>query len=175
MAKFSIPNGSWSIDRFVKSLSSNQAAPGGGAAAALSGALGASLGSMVGRIILSRKKLPVRTRNKARRAVKELDGLSREFKRLMEKDSRAYADFSLKVQEVKKGRLSEDRLAGVKKQAIEVPLAICEASVKGLKEIGSLNQLSGTQLRADLLAGSSLLRGAFYAASEMVRANLKGA
>ena len=53
-----------SIEFFLDKLSSNKLVPGGGSAASLVGAVGISLGSMVGNLALGKKKYEsVRLRN----------------------------------------------------------------------------------------------------------------
>jgi formiminotetrahydrofolate cyclodeaminase len=75
-----------SLRAFSDDLSSDAPVPGGGSAAAYTGAMGAALAAMVGRISMKKEK------SEALEAyVEETDNLRSDFLRLVEDDSAAYA------------------------------------------------------------------------------------
>ena len=163
----SIPKGRWSINRFLKTLASAQPVPGGGSAAALAGALGSDLGSMVCRILLGRPKTSSSKRVKIKKSLAELERLSSKLKNLIQEDAKAYQRL---LRAFRTGR----GITAARQQAVRCPLEICEASVQAAHILKSLSGLAGPSLGADLKAGRALLQGAFSAASEMVEVNLKG-
>lgn len=124
------------LEAFLDDLSSNSPAPGGGAAAALSGALGAALDSMVASI--TAKKKP---------EFEEYGRKAREFRddlvRLMEKDSQAF----LALMAAWKAK-DEAALAEAAKDAAGVPLSTAEkclsvmALAAELLEKGSKNVIT---------------------------------
>ncbi len=166
-----IPTSSWSIDRFLKALGSKESAPGGGAAAALAGGIGASLGAMVSRIILARKRLTAASRSKARKGAKTFDRLSKGFACLIEADAKAYSQWVRACALARDGKLSASRVRQARRQAVAVPMAICKAAREGKRAFQRLEPLAGPHLRSDTKAGQAMLKGALGAAEAMVRVN----
>ncbi|PIQ81755.1 MAG: hypothetical protein COV76_07620 [Candidatus Omnitrophica bacterium CG11_big_fil_rev_8_21_14_0_20_64_10] len=176
MAPFALPHAAWRIDRFLKALASKQPVPGGGAAAALAGAMGAALGEMTARVLLNRKKkVPPAAARVARQTARQFDRLRRRFEAAVRADAKAYADWAVSAQ--RSGTVSlPGRQAGgrLKRRAIEIPMGICEDAVEGAVWLRKLKPFAGPHLSADIEAGLALFRGAFLAADAMVQVNLKG-
>lgn len=156
-----------SIDRFLHRLASSDPTPGGGSAAALSGALGCALGAMVGRILLSRPRVGAAERRALKREVVSLDGIRRCLERLIDRDARAYQAL---VSAQRTGR----SLGRARAEAIGCPLAICRESTAALGLLKRVGRRTGPYLGSDIRAGRALLKGAFEAAAEMVEINRKG-
>ena len=172
----------WTIRRFLARLASSESTPGGGSAAALSGALGCSLAGMVGRILLSRPRaakattqrlqvvsLPLAKASRARlqRDMKRADRLAAKFQALIREDADAYCAL-LCAQRADKG------IAQARKRAIQTPIAICETAVEAARLIRAISPLAGPYLGSDLKAGRALLRGAFESALTMAAINIQG-
>ena len=158
---------SWTIRRFVGRLASSEPTPGGGSAAALSGALGCSLAGMVGRILLSRPRRAKASRARLQRDVKTADRLAAEFQALIQEDAQAYCAL-LCAQKADRG------IATARRRAIQTPIRICEAAVEATGLIRSITPLAGPYLGSDLRAGKALLRGAFESALTMALINSQG-
>ena len=158
-----------SLRGFLQALASRQPTPGGGSAAALSAALGASLYVMVCRILVAREPPPARRRQLQRWAVAcEQD--RRALLRLVEHDARAYG----RLVAANRSRHGERRRRQAQRQAMHVPLAICDRAFAALRRAPALRRLAGPALASDVVAGSALLVGGFVAAAAMVVANLEG-
>jgi len=138
----------------------------------LAGGIGASLGAMVARIILSRKRLTATSRSRARQGAKTFDRLTKTFEHLIKADAKAYSQWVRSCALARDGKLSASRARQAQKQAVAVPIAICEAVIAGKKAFRKLEPLAGPHLRADVRAGQAVLKGAFEAAEAMVRVNL---
>jgi formiminotetrahydrofolate cyclodeaminase len=121
------------VTNFLDELASNAPAPGGGSVAALTGALGAALISMVCNLTLGKKAyadveediLEIRSQSEALRA--RLTGL-------IEEDVKAYTGYSQVAKmprdtEEEKAARAEAMLAALK-VATDVPLAIAQAAVE---------------------------------------------
>ncbi len=156
------------VRQFVEALASRAPAPGGGAAAALTGALGAALLGMMGRIVLARPGGSA-SRRRVRQACAVCDRARRALLRLMDDDARAYA----RLVALWRGGPSPTRRAA-QRRALEVPLAICERTMMALRQAPALQAAAGRHLVSDVAAGTALLTGGFAAAAATVAANLDG-
>ncbi len=112
---------------FSDDLASSAAVPGGGSAAAYSGALGAALTAMVGRIAERKEKSDVTTA-----LIAEADNLRADFLRLVDDDSAAFATVSEamkmpKVTDADKAARTE-RMQSALLAASRVPLEVAKTS-----------------------------------------------
>ena len=155
------------VRQFVEALASRAPAPGGGASAALSSAMGAALLGMVGRIVLARSS---GARSQAlKQACAVCDRERRALLRLMDDDARAYARLVV----LWRGGPSPARRAA-QRRALEAPLAMCERTMTVLRQAPALQAAAGRSLVSDVAAGMALLTGGFAAAAATVSANLDG-
>lgn len=121
------------VTNFLDELASNAPAPGGGSVAALSGALGAALVSMVCNLTLG-KKAYADVQDDISDLLAESEALRQELTGLLEEDVKAYTGYSIAA---KMPRGTEEEKAerqvvmqAALKVATDVPLAIAEAAVK---------------------------------------------
>ena len=121
------------VTTFLDELASSAPAPGGGSAAALSGALGAALVSMVCNLTLGKKKY-ADVQEDIEALLEKSEALRTELTDLLEEDVKAYTAYS---QAAKMPRQTEEQKAerskamqAALKGATDVPLRIAEAAVK---------------------------------------------
>lgn len=121
------------VSNFLDELASNAPAPGGGSVAALSGALGAALISMVCNLTLGKKGYED-VQDDIRALLSESEALRHKLSELLEEDVKAYTGYS---KAAKMPRSTDDEKAeravamqAALKVATDVPLAIAEAAVK---------------------------------------------
>ncbi|HFD39832.1 MAG TPA: methenyltetrahydrofolate cyclohydrolase [Anaerolineae bacterium] len=121
------------VTNFLDELASNTPAPGGGSVAALSGALGAALVSMVCNLTLGKKGYDD-VQADIQALLEQSEALRAELTDLLEADVAAYSGYS---QAVKMPRGTEEEKAARKeamqaalKTATDVPLQIAEAAAK---------------------------------------------
>jgi formiminotetrahydrofolate cyclodeaminase len=122
-----------SITAFLDELSSDAPAPGGGSVAALSGALGAALVSMVCNLTLGKKGYED-VQDEVNELLAQSEALRKELAGLLEKDVKAYTGYSLAAKmprgtDEEKAERQVAMLAALK-VATDVPLTIAEAAVK---------------------------------------------
>jgi formiminotetrahydrofolate cyclodeaminase len=122
-----------SITAFLDELSSDAPAPGGGSVAALSGALGAALVSMVCNLTLGKKGYED-VQDEINELLAQSEALRKELAGLLEKDVKAYTGYSLAAKmprgtDEEKAERQVAMLAALK-VATDVPLTIAEAAVK---------------------------------------------
>ena len=121
------------VTNFLDELASNAPAPGGGSVAALSGALGAALVSMVCNLTLG-KKAYADVQDEINDLLVESEALRQELTGLLEEDVKAYTGYS-KAAKMPRGTEEEKAerqvvMQAALKVATDVPLTIAEAAVK---------------------------------------------
>jgi formiminotetrahydrofolate cyclodeaminase len=121
------------VSQFLDELSSSAPAPGGGSVAALSGALGAALVSMVCNLTVGKKKY-ADVEQDIKAILQESEALRHKLMDLLQADVQAYTAVS---QAMKMPRATEEEKAArtetmqkALKRATEVPLQIAEACVE---------------------------------------------
>lgn len=153
------------LQEYLDRLSAREPVPGGGSAAALSGALGAGLIAMVARYSLGRK---ANTKNVERRLTKILEqseSLRHRFLELTSLDSAAYLQLTAaRVQDKKAQRQAA-------KQARAVPQEVCKLCLKAVLLTPYLAQKGNPYLLSDVEVALELLMAAFNGARIMVRTN----
>ena len=122
-----------SVSNFLDELASNAPAPGGGSVAALSGALGAALVSMVCNLTLGKKGYED-VQDDIKDLLAQSEGLRKKLSDLLEADVAAYTGYSKaakmpRATEEEKAERSKAMLAALK-VATDVPLSIAETAVK---------------------------------------------
>jgi formiminotetrahydrofolate cyclodeaminase len=164
------------VQYYLDQLSSPEPTPGGGSAAALSGAMGAALASMVARLTLGKAKY-AEVQTEIESLLQRTEQLRERFQLLMQADIDAYGNLSAAIrmprttpEEVSdRSQAIQSRLA----EAALVPLEMAEQAValiqccQRIAEIGNVNVLS------DVAAGAALASSAGAGAAWMVRANLR--
>jgi formiminotetrahydrofolate cyclodeaminase len=164
------------LQTYLDELASSQPTPGGGSAAALSGAMGAGLASMVARLTLG-KDAYASVQPEIETIVQNTERLRVRFQQLIQEDIDAYgrlsATFKLPrtTSQEKAARTGaiQDQLAN----AALVPLEMAECAAElahyclRIAEIGNANVLS------DIATAAALVSSAGTGASWMVRTNLR--
>ncbi|MFH1201544.1 MAG: cyclodeaminase/cyclohydrolase family protein [Candidatus Omnitrophota bacterium] len=142
-----------SLKQYLDDLSAKLPAPGGGSAAALSGALGVGLMSMVCQFTIGKEKF-----KDVEGAIKEiLDYVGSSGKRLLEL-----------VDEDVEAFKNRDN-----KKSLEVPLEVCRLASEAVNLCPDLVKMANPNLISDVGCAVDLLAAAFNAARLNVEINLK--
>ena len=156
------------LRQFADLLASDAPAPGGGSAAGLCGAIGASLSSMVCALTLGRKKY-AESQELAQAAMAEAQALKDAFLAAMERDTAAYNGFGAALA-LPKGTEEEKaaRLAAMQEAMVECtrsPLHLMELCVKALELtaslVGKTNQNAMSDLGVSALSLDAAIQGAW--------------
>ncbi|GAB4248959.1 MAG: cyclodeaminase/cyclohydrolase family protein [Thermoleophilia bacterium] len=158
-----------SIKAFLDKLAGSSPEPGGGSVAALTGALGAGLNSMVASLTLGKEKY-ADVQDQIKELLEESEEVRAVLMDLIQRDTEAYAAVSEAMKlprETDDQRAERDRrMQEALKEAANVPLAIAEQSLRVAKlaetaaEIGNVNAVSDAgvaALLADAAAESAAL------------------
>ncbi|MHB9131063.1 MAG: cyclodeaminase/cyclohydrolase family protein [Armatimonadota bacterium] len=165
-----------SVQQYLDQLASGAPTPGGGSAAALTGALGAALLCMSARFTVGREKYADFQENAAA-VLEEADGIRADLQRLTEEDAEAYARYGAATALPK----STDEEKAARRQAIQdatrasaqVPMEIVRKNFRLLELAGILAENCNPNLVSDVVVATHFALAAFQSGLINVRANLK--
>ena len=150
------------LKKYLDVLSQKTPVPGGGSAAALSGALGVSLISMVAHYSLGKGK-PAKMEAKFRRIIKESHRLKSRFLELVDLDAQAY----LNVIKTKKASRQLRQMA--LKKARAVPLEVTKLCYKAVSLTPDLVKDGNKYLISDVEVALELILAAFNSALALLK------
>ncbi len=161
---------------FLDELSSDSAVPGGGSSAALSGAMGAALGSMVARLTLKKEALsPVHAQ-----AEEILDACEQSKERLIQlidEDSQAFSEvmsaFRLPKLTPEEQEHRKEMIQKAFRRATEVPLETAKIALNVLRKMTRLVEIGYKGAISDCASGAQMLSAAIQSALMNVRINLE--
>ena len=157
---------------FVEKLASKTPTPGGGGAAALAGALGAALCSMVGNYTVGKKKY-----SEVEEQVLALMSQAEEYRigllNLVEKDAEAFEPLSRAYAYPKDAPDREMVLETATKNACAAPLEIVRVCGKVLDLLEEMGRIGSKMLISDVGCGAIITRSAMECAALNVYINTK--
>ncbi len=162
------------LQRYLNDLASAQPVPGGGSTAALSGAMGAALASMVCRITLG-KPAYVDVQTEMEALLGKAEYLRNRFQQLIQEDIEAYgklaASYKLprETDEERKNRSGEIQNQLVK--AAEVPLEVVESAAQLITLCQRIAEIGGSNILSDVETAAILASSSGQGAAFMVRIN----
>lgn len=163
------------IQSFLSALGSRLPAPGGGAAAGLSGALGAALGRMVAELTLGREKYAALSEH-AKQASAALEPLIARFADLADADAAAYDGYMAALALPKTTEAEKQTRKAALQQAIhhatKVPCEVIDSAIETVMILEPLYGRSNPTCVGDLAAGAAELECAAKIAWLNILANL---
>lgn len=166
-----------SLNAFLEELASNSPAPGGGSVAALSGALGSALASMVCRLTVGKKKYA-----DAEEEMKSVLAMSEKlrtiFTRLVDTDTDAFNKvmeaYSLPKESDDQKALRNAAIQEATKEAALVPLECMKHGIDALALSRAVAQRGNRTSVSDAGVSALLIGACIEAAALNVKINLKG-
>ncbi len=159
-----------SIDGFSRELAAKVPAPGGGGAAALSGALGAALCSMAGVFTVGKKRY-ADVEDDVRRLVERSDALRERLIALVEADARAFeplaSAYRIPREDPSRTACVEQAMRG----ACAVPIKTMVACAEALDLLEEMGDKGSRLMQSDVGCGAALAAGALRAAYLTVLVN----
>lgn len=155
------------LSKYIEDLSGKLPTPGGGSAAALSGALGVALISMVLHYTIGKEKYE-KFHDQLTQALHAAKELKHRFSQLIDEDVQVYKKLS-ETFKSKDGTIKEKVL----KDAVVIPIEICNHSYEALKLAESILKKSNINLISDIGVAAELLVAAYNSALFNVHINLK--
>jgi formiminotetrahydrofolate cyclodeaminase len=166
-----------SVREFSEQLASSQPTPGGGSAAALGGALGAGLVSMVCNFTVGREKY-ADVEEEMQGVLRRAEELRRELEQAVEDDVAAYGGYTVAQRmprETDDERRARDAaLDGALRDSTLVPLGVAERCGELLELAVRAAELGNRFLISDAAVGAELAAAAQASAELNVRLNLGG-
>ena len=165
-----------SCEDFVKVLSTKEPVPGGGGAAALTGAIGVALGNMVGSLTVGKKKY-AEVEPEIIELKKRSDELQDKLLAMVEKDAKVFEPLSKAYglpTETEEQRAEKERvMAIVLRDASDVPVQIMELVMEALDIVERFSQIGSRLAISDAGCAAACCRAALNAASLNVFINTK--
>jgi glutamate formiminotransferase/formiminotetrahydrofolate cyclodeaminase len=165
------------IKQFLDALASDAPAPGGGSVAALSGALGAALVTMVSNLTIGREKY--RENWAAMEVILEASNcLLGKFLKLMDEDTEAFNEFMAAMKLPRNTDVEKEvrnaAIAEASKKVTEVPLATLERCAEIAELAAKAAKLGNPNTASDAGSAALMAEAAGKAAAYNVRINLPG-
>ena len=159
------------LDGWLDDLAGGAPVPGGGSAAALTGALAAALVAMVARLTIGRKAYGG-VQQRVAEILAEADALRAQLRRLADHDAAAYAKVSaayrLPKNDSRRTRAADEALIG----AAQTPLAMARGAARLVVLGREVGQIGNKNARSDANVAVALARAALAGAVENVRVNV---
>lgn len=165
------PLATMTIGDFLDRLASDDPTPGGGAVAALGGALAAGLGCMAAALTTGKPRF-ADVQEQVREITGRLQRAQRMLTAMMDEDAAAYRALS---DAMKRSKDDPQRLAAVAaaaQVAAAVPLQIVAIARKVRLDLARLVTIANPNLRSDVEVALHMARMAMHGAAIMVRVNL---
>ena len=171
------PLAGMSLRAFIQEVTSRSSAPGGGSASAAIAAMGAGLGSMVGKLTLGVRKFE-HLDDKMRALIPPLHEAALALIPMIDADTNAFADYVAalglpKNTEEEKAFREEQLQAGLKK-AIEVPLSTMVLADKAWDAMLGVAEHGNLASRSDVEVGTRALEVGIWGAYKNVVINMGG-
>ena len=142
-----------SLEKYLNDLAAKLPAPGGGSAAAMTAAMGASLISMVINFTIGKPKY-AQHEAELRNTLEKSETLRKEFLNLVDLDVQAYNSKNVR-------------------NALDIPFMLCRLCFEAIKLCPPLIEKGNLNLISDVAVAAVLLEGAFKSAYFNVEINLK--
>jgi len=160
------------VEPFVEQLAAPTATPGGGSAAAASGAMAAGLASMVASMSRGKKAYVLYERELSE-AIARLAELREQLKAAIDADAESFNTVMKAYKEAKASANADGMIDAALKQATCVPLGVAEGAweVAGIAE--RLKPITNPNMKSDLTTAVALARAAIQGALANVQINLE--
>jgi formiminotetrahydrofolate cyclodeaminase len=165
------------LNSFLDELASESPAPGGGSVAALAGALGAALTSMVCRLTIGKKKY-VEVEVEMKAILAQAEALRAQFATLVDEDTAAFNKvmeaYGLPKDSEAQKTLRTAAIREATKEATMVPLEVMKHCIDAMALVGNVAAKGNVNSVSDAGVGALMLHAACESAALNVRINLKG-
>jgi glutamate formiminotransferase / formiminotetrahydrofolate cyclodeaminase len=165
------------VEPFVEQLAAPTATPGGGSAAAASGAMAAGLATMVASMSRG-KKAYVQYERELSEAIARLSPLREELKAAIDADAESYNAVMKAYKQAKdsagaEAMIGEAMIDAALKQATSVPLGVAERAREVAGIVERLQPITNPNMKSDLTTATALARAAIQGALANVEINLE--
>jgi formiminotetrahydrofolate cyclodeaminase len=163
------------IQQFIEQTAARTPTPGGGAMAAVIGAMGCSMAAMVARFTAGKKRF----RNIEAEMValtESFEATAEELLKAADEDSDVYAEvadaYTMARQTDEEKRHRQQRIQAASRRAIDPPLNAARRTLQALRNLQQLSKEFNTQLASDVVVAAHALRASIHGALAQVEINL---
>jgi glutamate formiminotransferase len=160
------------VEPFVEQLAAPTATPGGGSAAAASGAMAAGLATMVASMSRG-KKAYMQYERELSEAIARLAGLREALKASIDADAESYNAVMKAYKQAKQSADADGIIDSALKQATSVPLSVAERAREVATIAEMLGPITNPNMKSDLTTAIALARAAVTGALANVEINLE--
>jgi len=160
------------VEPFVEQLAAPTATPGGGSAAAASGAMAAGLATMVASMSRG-KKAYVQYERELSEAIARLAQLREELKGAIDADAASYDQVMKAYKQAKESANADGIIATALNQATSVPLGVAERAREVEEIAAKLGPITNPNMKSDLITARALASAAIEGALANVEINLE--
>ena len=161
-------------EQFLNALSSDNPTPGGGAAAAMAGAMGCALSLMSIGTTLKQKNTSMQCRASLAAAQQELFTLHAELKKLIQQDAQAYDSYMIARRLPTQDPSREQAIQDALWYAATIPVEVATACSKILKKTVEIEPLIASIILSDIYCAKHLLKSSITCCLENIRINMNG-
>jgi len=159
------------VEPFIEQLAAPTATPGGGSAAAASGAMAAGLATMVASMSRG-KKAYAQYERELSDAISRLSQLREELKASIDADAESYNLVMAAYKKARESASSDGLVDTALKQATSVPLSVAERAHEVWRIAENLLPITNPNMKSDLTTSKALARAAIEGALANVEINL---
>ncbi|PYV47248.1 MAG: glutamate formimidoyltransferase [Acidobacteria bacterium] len=160
------------VEPFIEQLAAPTPTPGGGSAAAASGAMAAGLATMVASLSRA-KKVYAQFEPQLSEAISKLSQLREELKASIDADAESYNSVMAAYKKSRESAEADGIVESALKQATSIPLAVAQRAREVLRISDSLGAITNPNMKSDLTTSSALARAAIEGALANVEINLE--
>ena len=160
------------VEPFVEQLAAPTATPGGGSAAAASGAMAAGLATMVASMSRG-KKAYLQHERELSEAIARLSQLREELKAGIDADAESFNVVMKAYKQVKESADGDKGIEAALKQATSVPLGVAEKAREVAAIAEKLGPMTNPNMKSDLITAKALAQAAIQGALANVEINLE--
>jgi len=160
------------VEPFIEQLAAPTATPGGGSAAAASGAMAAGLAAMVASMSRG-KKAYTQYERQLSEAISRLSQLREDLQASIDADAESYQSVMAAYKKAKASAAADGIVDAALKQATSVPLSVAERAREVLQIAESLGPITNPNMKSDLVTAGALARAAMEGALANVEINLE--
>ncbi|MHA1222481.1 MAG: cyclodeaminase/cyclohydrolase family protein [Candidatus Heimdallarchaeaceae archaeon] len=163
------------ITEFLDELASSSPAPGGGAAAAIAGAMGAALGSMVSRLTIGKEGYEA-VEDFFKEKLEKMEELRKTLTELVDKDANAFsgviAAFRLPKETEEQKAIRSAKILSEYKVAAEIPMETCKACREVINHLLEMGTKGNKNALSDIAVGALCALTGLKSAAHNVEINL---
>ncbi len=159
--------------KFVDALAGAEPTPGGGAAAAASGAMGCALVMMAIQATAKRRTTPAPVKANLAQRLKKLGSLKEQLKNFIRQDGEAYTAYLVAKKLPKENPNRDAAIQDALLLAARVPTDTATTAIQCLRETDLIKADIAPVIMSDILCGQNLLKTCVKCSVESIKANLE--